>query len=90
MKVDLIEACTDLGLFKKGASLGPKLITKGFEDHPKIEHIVAVSAPMAEKETGDIKLKNGKAVNDFNEQLYKVVSHSIENGNLPITIGRRS
>ena len=88
MKIDIIEACTDMGLVMTGAKEGPQaLIEELKEVKDKIHKISIVNAEDEKKETGNGKLKNLGSVNRFNEKLYQEVLSSVTNGHLPITIG---
>ena len=88
MKIDIIEACTDMGLVMTGAKEGPQaLIEELKEVKDKIHKISIVNAEDEKKETGNGKLKNLGSVNRFNEKLYQEVLSSVTNDHLPITIG---
>lgn len=88
MKIDIIEACTDMGLVMIGAKEGPQaLIEELKEVKDKIHKISIVNAEDEKKETGNGKLKNLGSVNRFNEKLYQEVLSSVTNDHLPITIG---
>lgn len=88
MQNDIINACTDLGLQVTGTEKGPVLLYNGIKDNEHINNVYAVTKDNIEKCTDtNVKLKNLDSVNKFNEELYNVVSKSINNGHLPIIIG---
>ena len=74
MKIDIIEACTDMGLVMTGAKEGPQaLIEELKEVKDKIHKISIVNAEDEKKETGNGKLKNLGTVNRNNEKLEQEV-----------------
>lgn len=86
-KIDVIEAKDDLGVNIDGADIGPSIITKDI-DKSKINKIYTVNKPNYEKEREKDNLKkNLKGVNEFNEELYKVVSNVLNEDNFPLTLG---
>ena len=86
-RIDLIKACTDLGVHKSGADLGPDKICENINLNP-INKIYEVKKLNCQKEVeGNNKKKNIVAVNQFNEILYENIDRSIKAGNLPLTIG---
>ncbi|MBQ9314334.1 MAG: arginase [Clostridia bacterium] len=88
MKVlDLIKACTDLGVNKDGAELAPNIICENV-NIDKINKIYEVKKEECMKELDvNNKKKNIDSINRFNQELYHTVCKSIENGKVPITIG---
>lgn len=85
--IDIINACTDLGVHVNGANLGPLELTKELE-HENINAIKTLQYHNIVKEyEKDNKRKNLEEVNKFNEELYNMVSESLEDGKLPITLG---
>ncbi|MDO4283131.1 MAG: arginase [Clostridia bacterium] len=86
-KIDIINACTDLGVAVNGAALGPDKLTEGL-DKVNISNIYRVYADESNKELErENKRKNLKKINEFNKELYHTVLNCIENGNFPLTIG---
>lgn len=86
-KIDVIEARNDLGVNVDGADLGPSIITENI-DKSKINNIYVVNKPNYEKEKEKENLKkNLKGVNEFNEELYNVVSKVTNEDNFPLTLG---
>lgn len=85
--IDIINACTDLGVHVNGAQLGSIELTSNIE-HSSINNIVTLQYDNVIKETEkDNKKKNLDEINKFNEKLYALVSKTLENGNFPITVG---
>lgn len=85
-KIDIIKACSDLGVHKNGADLGPDAIL-GNTDLKDINRIYEVKKINCIKDTEEEnKRKNIDYINEFNGKLYNVVSESINNS-LPIIIG---
>ncbi len=86
MKLDIIEAGSDLGVNVEGAEKGPRVITQSIKDD-KIA-IYKVKKNNVKKEYGvSNKKKNLKAVNEFNSKLYVQVTKTLEKGKIPVTIG---
>ncbi len=88
INIDIIKACTDLGVCVDGSRLAPKFITENLSKKQinKIYTVEADSNIEKEKEA-DNKQKNLEPLNKFNEKLYSIVLKSIENGSIPITLG---
>ena len=85
--IDIINACTDLGVHVNGAAEGPIDLTKNLS-HNNINNIVTVKYSNVVKEyQNDNKKKNLQEVNKFNKQLYNEVLSSLNNEKFPITIG---
>lgn len=86
-QIDIINACTDLGVCIDGTKLGPEILTKNLESI-NINEIYTVKAQDIQKEKSkDNKKKNLEALNSYNEKLYKKVCKSLENEMMPITVG---
>lgn len=86
-KIDIINACTDLGVAVDGAALGPEKLVEGLRSE-KINNIYMVCADKIEKEKEiENKKKNLKHLNDFNEKLYNTVLNIIDSNKFPLTIG---
>lgn len=86
-KIDIIDACTDLGVAVDGAALGPEILTKDLINK-KVDniHIIHADEDGKEKDKGN-KKKNLKKLNEFNIELYNRVLKSIEDKKFPLTIG---
>ncbi len=86
-RIDIINACTDLGVSVEGAALGPDELLKDFKNG-NVENIYRVYANEENKEyEKDNKKKNLIKLNEFNEKLYNVVLKCIDDGKTPFTIG---
>lgn len=85
--IDIINACTDLGVSVEGAALGPDKLTENLVNK-KINNIYKIYADEQNKEKEkDNKKKNLKKINEFNAKVYDVVLNTIDKGNFPITLG---
>lgn len=85
--IDIINACTDLGVHVNGANLGPIELTKNLS-HSNINTIFTLQYDNVIKEMeSDNKRKNLYELNEFNEKLYKQITSTLENNKLPLTIG---
>lgn len=85
--IDIIDACTDLGVMVDGAFYGPEALTDGLESE-NIKEIVKLYAIEEGKEKEkENKKKNLKNINEFNERVYNAVRKTIESGKFPITLG---
>ncbi len=85
--IDIINACTDLGVSVEGAALGPDKLTENLVNK-KINNIYKIYADEQNKEKEkDNKKKNLKKINEFNTKVYDVVLNTIDKGNFPITLG---
>lgn len=85
--INIINACTDLGVHVNGAHLGPIELTKNLT-HSSINEIFTLKYGNVVKELEkNNKRKNIDELNKFNEKLYNLVSSSLNNEKLPLTIG---
>lgn len=85
--IDIINACTDLGVHINGTRLGPIELTKNLKNS-NINNIFTLQYHDITKDTSNYnKRKNLDEINKFNEQLYSLISSSLDNHKLPITIG---
>jgi len=88
MKIDLINACSDLGVHINGSNKGPKYISEYFNNNKSINKIYTIEKDNINKSLNEMdKEKNLIYVNKFNKELYNVVLDSISNNQFPITIG---
>ena len=86
--IDIINANTDLGVAVDGACLGPDELTKHLRPGKNIRGIYKIYANEENKEKEkENKKKNLKQINIFNEQVYKTVLNTIDNGYMPLTLG---
>ena len=85
--IDIIDACTDLGVSVDGAALGPEILTEDFSNE-NVGNIYILHADEDGKEKEkDNKKKNLKKLNEFNIELYNRVLKSIDEKKFPLTIG---
>ena len=86
--IDIIGACSDLGVHINGSELGPEVLINNI-DKNKINNIKKINYNNSYKKelNKDNKKKNLEQVNLFNEKLYKEISETLKNNNLPITLG---
>lgn len=86
-RIDIIDACTDLGVSVDGAALGPEILTEDFSNE-NVGNIYILHADEDGKEKEkDNKKKNLKKLNEFNIELYNRVLKSIDEKKFPLTIG---
>ena len=87
--IDIIAACSDLGVHINGTNLAPELLINNIINKNKINNIKKINYDINYKKELEIenKKKNLNAVNEFNNKLYNSVLDSINNNNFPITIG---
>lgn len=85
--INIINACTDLGVHVNGANKGPIELTKNLA-HSNINKIIELKYNNVIKETEkDNKKKNLNEVNKFNKQLYDIICSTLNDEKLPITLG---
>lgn len=85
--IDIIGACSDLGVHVNGAKLGPEALEKNINLY-NINKIFNIKTNDIKKELDkNNKKKNLKAINEFNLNLYNTISNSLTNTMFPITIG---
>lgn len=85
--IDIIKACSDLGVHIDGASLGPEKIIENIKSD-KINKIFTEKAIILKKDIRKENLKkNIDELNEFNSKLYETVLLSLNNNKFPITIG---
>lgn len=88
MKINLINANTDLGVMVDGTHLAPKILSELIKNNSKIKNIINVDKKEIVKSHNENDLeKNLDYINEFNERLYKEIIASKENGYFPITLG---
>ena len=85
--INIIKACSDLGVHIDGSNSGPNAILNNM-NLTNINQVLELHKPNCIKEfQKDNKKKNMSHINNFNNNLYNLVYNSINNGNLPITLG---
>lgn len=84
--IDIIGACSDLGVHVNGARLGPERLEKNI--NKKVHEIINIKSNNIKKELEkNNKKKNLNEINQFNTNLYHTVLNSINNNYFPITLG---
>ena len=85
--IDIIGACSDLGVHVDGAKLGPAILEKNL-NQKNINKIINIKANNIKKELDKNNLKkNLNEINIFNQKLYTEVLNSLNNNNFPLTLG---
>lgn len=89
--IDIIAACSDMGVHVNGSNLAPEILINNINisNNNKIKNIKKIFKnnnykKELEKEN---KKKNLNAVNSFNLNLYNSVLDTVNNNNFPLTIG---
>lgn len=88
-KIDIIAACSDLGVHIDGSSFGPITLLNSINDC-NINNIKFVNITDKNYKKSQIKndlKKNLDQINLFNSELYKTVSDSLLDNCFPITLG---
>lgn len=87
VKINIINACSDLGVNIDGTDIGPLVINKNLNNY-KINNTVNVLKPNINKsrDINDLR-KNLVGVNEVNEKVFNEVSKTIKDNLFPITIG---
>jgi len=86
--IDLIAACSDLGVHVTGAQLGPEILINDI-DKAKVNEIKKINYNenyIKELDKNNLK-KNLNELNTFNNQLFNEVQKSLNNNMLPLTLG---
>ncbi len=88
MKINIINAATDLGVHVDGSDKGPLILSHEIENNKKIDSIITVKKKdiIKSHDPKDLE-KNLKYVNEFNERLYKEIKNTKDKGLFPLTIG---
>ena len=86
--IDIIAACSDLGLHINGSNLGPEEIIKNLDSNSinKIK-IIKWNNNYKKELAAENKQKNLKQINNFNSKLYNEVTNTLNNDSFPITLG---
>lgn len=89
--IDVIAACCDLGVHVNGSNLAPQILIDNIKDsnRARVKSIKKVDYDLGYKKEleKENKKKNLDAVNKFNSKLYDLVSETVKNERVPITIG---
>lgn len=88
-KIDIIAACSDLGLHVDGSKLGPEILINNLNKKKNINKIKKIKNN--DSYTKDLdknnKKKNLSEIDLFNNKLYNEINHTLKNNCFPITIG---
>ena len=85
--IDIIGACSDLGVHVDGAKLGPEILEKNLNEE-NINKIINIKSNNIKKELDKNNLKkNLNEINLFNQKLYNEVLNSLNNNKFPLTLG---
>ena len=85
--IDIIGACSDLGIHINGTSLAPEVLEKSLTKD-NINKIINVKPNLVEKELNKNNHKrNLNEINLFNTKLYNTVLESLNHNKFPLTIG---
>ena len=86
--IDIIAACSDLGVHVSGSQLGAEALIKNIEINTinKVKKINYDKNYIKELDKNNLR-KNLKQINIFNENLYNEIINTLETNNFPITIG---
>lgn len=85
--IDIIGACSDLGVHVDGTKLGPEILEKNLNEE-NINKIINIKSNNIKKELDKNNLKkNLNEINLFNQKLYNEVLNSLNNNKFPLTLG---
>lgn len=87
-KMDIITACSDLGVNIDGAKLGPERILQllNKDNYHEIKKVIPTIFYQKNNDKKN-KMKNLKEINLFNQDLYLEIKNSLKNNYFPITLG---
>ena len=87
-KIDLILACSDLGVHVDGSCIGPEILFNNInkEDVNNIK-IIKQDKEYIKEKNKENKKKNLDEINKINEEIYGVTKESLNNDCFPILIG---
>lgn len=90
--IDIIAACSDLGVTVNGSNLGPEILLKNIKNKNYIRKIKEIHYDITYKK--ELNLKNNQRninqINLFNSKLYAEIKKTLANHCLPITLGRNT
>lgn len=86
--IDIIAACSDLGVHVNGTKLGPEVLINNInkDDLNKIKIINCDNNYIKETNINN-KKKNLNKINSFNQKLYNEATSTLANNSFPITLG---
>lgn len=88
--IDIIAACSDLGVHVNGSNLAPNILIKNIKNSKNnIKNIKEINYDKNYKKelNNENKKKNLDAVNNFNINLYNAILETLNNNNFPLTLG---
>ena len=86
--IDIIAACSDLGVHVNGTNKGPEILINNIDKNNinEIKKINYNKNYIKESDKNNLK-KNLNELNKFNNKLYNEINASLNNNKLPITLG---
>ena len=86
--IDIIAACSDLGVHVNGSNLAPNILINNINKNNinKIKEINYDNNYIKESDKNNLK-KNLNELNSFNKNLYNEINNSLSNEMFPLTIG---
>lgn len=88
-KIDVIAACSDLGLHIDGSKLGPDILINNLNKKNNINKVKRIKNNNSY--TKDLNINNNKKnlneINLFNNKLYNEINNTLKSNCFPITIG---
>lgn len=87
--IDIILACSDLGLHINGSKYGPEVLINNLNKKDTINQIKTIKSDNSYQKdlNKNNKKKNLNEINIFNKKLYNTINSTLTNNNFPITIG---
>ena len=89
--IDIIAACSDMGVHINGSNLAPEILINNinFSNKNKIKNIKKIKKNNDYKKEFELnnKKKNLAAVNEFNKRLYNCILETVNNNYFPLTLG---
>lgn len=90
-KIDIVAACSDMGVHINGSNLAPEILINNINvsNKNKIKNIKKIFKNNYYTKELEIenKKKNIKAVNEFNSKLYYEILNTVNNDYFPLTLG---
>ena len=88
MNIEIVNACSDLGVSVVGSELGPLKLSGYLKTDARVSNVHLLGKPNVEKNLDkQNKKKNIDGINTFNTALYNKILEIKSHGNIPITIG---
>jgi len=83
MNIEIISACTDLGVHVDGANLGPKELTKNLN----LKNFIIEKENITKSKDKENLRKNEKYINIFTKKVFDTTTNILNNNNFPLLIG---